>query len=55
MNQGGVPHGQGVDSLSNGSRYEGAYRNGMRHGHGTCTHADGRVESGQWEDNDFQG
>ena len=50
VNQDGDSHGKGVYSLSNGrGRYVGEWSNNKRHGHGTMTYADGRVESGKWE------
>ena len=55
MDQGAKPHGKGVFSWYNGERYEGEIRNHYYHGHGTKTYADGRVESGQWENSRFQG
>ena len=55
VNQGGECHGQGVYSHPAGYRYEGEFTNDMRHGHGTVTWPDGRVESGQWKDGRFLG
>eukprot|EP01048_Picozoa_sp_COSAG05_P007077 COSAG05_NODE_487_length_9342_cov_4.078979_5_plen_125_part_00 len=55
VNQDGKWHGQGVVSYSNGYRYVGEQRNNFRHGHGTGTYADGRVESGKWENGRFLG
>ena len=55
VNQDGKYHGKGVYSGSYGDRYVGEFRNHGCHGHGTMTYADGRVESGQWENNRFKG
>ena len=55
MNQRGWPHGKGVQSWPDGDRYVGELREGRWHGHGTCTYADGRVESGKWENHNFRG
>ena len=55
VNQYGQRHGKGVRSLFNGDRYVGEFRNNKRHGHGTMTYADGRVESGKWENSNFLG
>jgi hypothetical protein len=60
VDQGGKPHGKGVFSWYTGiphweEWYEGEIRNHYYHGHGTKTYADGRVESGQWENGRFQG
>jgi hypothetical protein len=38
-----------------GHKYVGEYRNGKRHGQGTYTWADGRVEKGKWRDGEFLG
>ena len=55
MNQGEEFHGLGVYSNADGSRYEGEHMNVLRHGHGTMTYPDGRVESGQWGNGRFLG
>merc|ERR1712151_134888 len=34
-NEKGERHGEGITILPNGDRYEGSYKNGFRHGHGT--------------------
>jgi hypothetical protein len=44
------PHGQGTHS---GDKYVGEVRDGKRHGQGTLTYADGRVEEGVWENDNF--
>ena len=55
VNQDGQLHGKGVWSGSSGYRYVGEWRNNLHHGPGTCTYADGRVQSGQWENMKFLG
>ena len=55
VNRVGKRQGKGVSSWGNGYRYEGEWRNCLRHGHGTCTHTNGHVESGQWNHGDFLG
>ena len=55
VNQGAQRHGQGVMIRSDGSRYEGEFRNDLYHGHGTCTYPYGRVESGEWDNSRFLG
>ena len=48
----GKPHGHGVSSLSNRSKYVGNHEDGNRHGEGIFYAADGTVEaSGMWKDN----
>jgi serine/threonine protein kinase len=42
--------GPGVEILPNGERYEGAFRAGKRQGYGQVIGADGKVQSGRWED-----
>ena len=55
VDQRGLWHGQGVFSMSDGWRYEGEFRDDAYHAHGTMTHPDGSVQSGQWKDNKFLG
>ena len=55
VNQRGNRHGKGVVSWPNGGRYVGEFRNYNPHGHGTMTHADGRVKSGKWANGSFLG
>jgi hypothetical protein len=38
-----------------GKEYVGEWKNGNKHGQGTYTYADGRVEKGQWENDKFLG
>ena len=45
----GVTCGAGVGRrYANGDVYEGEWQNGKKHGRGTYTHADGKVEVGEW-------
>ena len=56
VNQDGQQHGQGVLSGIRQGRYEGGYRNNRRHGYGTYTYRNGRIdESGIWENDKFLG
>jgi len=41
--------GPGVEAVG-AQRYEGGFRNGKRHGYGRVTGADGKVQSGRWQD-----
>ena len=43
----------GVVIYGGGTRYEGEFRDYEYHGHGTLTHWDGTVESGQWDEDRF--
>ena len=38
---------------ASGEKYVGEFKDGKRHGQGTYTYADGRVEEGIWENNEF--
>lgn len=42
-------NGKGTYEWSNGNRYQGDFRDGLRHGQGTLFEADGLVYVGQWE------
>ena len=42
--------GPGVEVLPNGERYEGQFRGGKRQGYGQVIGADGKPQSGKWED-----
>ena len=55
VGQRGEYHGKGVGSGSSGNRYVGEFQNNRWHGHGTLTYANGRVESGKWENDKFLG
>ena len=39
----------GTDTYANGDKYVGEFKDGNKHGQGTYTFADGRVEEGIWE------
>ena len=45
----GLLEGPGVEAVGD-QRYEGGFRGGKRHGYGQVTSADGKVQSGRWED-----
>ena len=47
-------HGQGTYTFAGGNKYVGEYKNNKRHGQGTYTYADGTIESGIWENGEFQ-
>jgi hypothetical protein len=42
--------GPGVEVLPGGERYQGTFRAGKRQGYGQLVGADGKVQSGRWED-----
>jgi serine/threonine protein kinase len=42
--------GLGVETLANGERYEGSFRNGKRHGYGQLIGTDERARASRWED-----
>ena len=44
----GKPHGQGILTLPDGSKYVGEYKYGNRHGQGTFTFHNGRKNVGEW-------
>ena len=46
---------RGTLNYSDGSRYEGEYRDGKRHGHGTYTWADGNRYKGEWQEDRMHG
>jgi len=47
--------GIGTSIYSDGSRYEGSFFNGRRHGDGTYTYSDGSIYTGQWEKGKIHG
>ena len=49
------PGQRGTLNYSDGSRYEGEHRSGMRHGHGTYTWADGNRYEGEWHEDKMHG
>ena len=42
------PHGAGIETWRDGTRYEGAFENGLRHGQGVYDYADGNHYEGAW-------
>ena len=40
-------------TFASGSKYVGAFKDNKRHGQGTLTYADGRIEEGIWEAGKF--
>eukprot|EP00351_Strombidinopsis_sp_SopsisLIS2011_P002829 CAMPEP_0116871950 /NCGR_PEP_ID=MMETSP0463-20121206/2526_1 /TAXON_ID=181622 /ORGANISM="Strombidinopsis sp, Strain SopsisLIS2011" /LENGTH=67 /DNA_ID=CAMNT_0004511335 /DNA_START=738 /DNA_END=941 /DNA_ORIENTATION=- len=40
--------GKGVYTWPDGKRYEGSYKNELRHGYGVFTWSDGRTYAGDW-------
>ena len=44
----------GTQTFPNGDKYVGEFSNGKRHGQGTYTFANGRVQEGIWKNNKFQ-
>ncbi|MBC8173071.1 MAG: hypothetical protein H7X71_04115, partial [Chitinophagales bacterium] len=47
--------GFGTLTFSNGDRYEGAFKNNLRHGFGTFYFKDGIIQEGLWENDLFTG
>jgi hypothetical protein len=50
-----VASGEGIFISSNGQRYEGQMRNGMKNGEGIFYYIDGRVYKGTWEKDEIHG
>ena len=44
-----------MESWQDGSRYEGGYKEGMKHGHGKYIWNDGSMYEGQWCENKING
>ena len=44
----GLRHGRGVQNWTDGSKYEGYWKNDMANGRGRLIHADGDVYEGEW-------
>ena len=51
--QHGAPYGQGTYTWFNGDQYVGDYINGQKHGKGTLTYPDGKIEKGLWQYDKF--
>lgn len=50
------PNGKGKMLYTNGDKYEGEFKNGLRHGtDGTLKLADGTIYSGHWQEDEFTG
>jgi len=47
-------NGKGTFTFASGNKYVGEFKNNKRHGQGTYTYADGTIESGIWENGEFQ-
>jgi hypothetical protein len=50
-----VRDGRGIQIWSDGSRYEGYWRNNRAHGKGRLIHSDGDIYEGQWKDDKAHG
>jgi len=46
-------HGKGVYTFSDGRKYVGSWKNGLRNGYGEFYFPDGWVDKGQWKDDKF--
>lgn len=53
--KGDKKHGEGKETMGDGSVYEGQFRDNMRNGEGTYTFADGSEYVGHWIDGKMQG
>ena len=49
----GQPHGQGVKTMPDGSRYAGGWRDGKAHGRGVMTAPDGKHIEGEWRNGEL--
>lgn len=50
-----MKHGFGVETNSDGSKYNGNFMEGKRHGKGAYTFPDGNIYIGEWVDNRMEG
>ena len=50
-----LPHGHGIFTFSNGSVYNGEWKDGKSDGQGTFTFPDGAVYDGEWKDGKSDG
>jgi len=46
--EGGLKHGQGIETTADGHHYEGEFREGRMHGRGKMTYKSGDVYEGEW-------
>jgi hypothetical protein len=53
--EGNCDNGYGVYLSRNGDIYKGNWKNGKRHGQGTCTYANGEMYEGLWQHDQFNG
>lgn len=51
----GKPEGQGTMEYTNGQKYEGEWKDGVRSGKGRCTWPDGGYYDGEWANDAFNG
>ena len=47
--------GYGTYTWASGSRHEGQWLNGQRHGYGKYTGTNGQIKTGTWENNEYVG
>ena len=47
--------GYGIETWTDGSRYEGNYKAGKKHGNGTYVWSDGSKYTGEWRENKITG
>ena len=51
-----MQHGSGVETYSDGNRYEGMYKEGRKHGEGTYYFADDiMIYKGEWQNGRIEG
>ena len=55
VNAKGEPDGEGVCTWPDGTKYEGGWKDGMRHGQGVMTEKDGPRYEGEWKDGEANG
>ena len=51
----GKPNGQGTYTWSDGSEYEGEFRDGIQNGQGVSTYPSGNKYMGEWRDGKYDG
>ena len=52
---GDCENGYGTFIWPSGNKYVGEWKDGKKHGQGTYTYADGTIEKGLWENDEFKG